>query len=55
MSLEREQLDTIVKTMSLLWQLWLVFGPSVAALRFVCSRVSCVCSDMGTESAIAST
>lgn len=51
-SLERGQLDTLGKAMSLLWQLWLCFGPSFAAMRFVCSRVQAVCSDMGTESAI---
>lgn len=43
--LEREQLDTIGKTMSLLWQLWLLSGPSAAALRFGLSAAGSVAFD----------
>ena len=52
-SLERCQLDLVGKAVSLLWQLWLVFGPSFANLKFVVDRVRAVCTDFGTESGIA--
>ena len=52
-ALERSLLDVLGKAAALLWQLWLIVGPTFEALRFACSRVRCICSDFGTESHLA--
>ena len=52
-SLDRNRLGIQGKAIALLWQLWLVCGPSFSALKFVTERVQAICSDMGTESGIA--
>lgn len=38
------------KTVCLLWQLWLMFGPSFHKMRAALSRVRSLCLDYGTES-----
>ena len=48
-SLERTQLNTLGKTFTLLWQLFLVCGPGFQMLRRVCARVRSVTTDMGVE------
>ena len=50
-SVSRDQLDTIGKAATLLWQLFLVTGSEF--LRWVCSRVRAIVSDQGTEAGIA--
>ena len=46
-SLTRERLDRVGKTVALLWQMVLVVGSSLLAL--VCQRVRCIITDNGTE------
>lgn len=48
-SLERCHMSAMGKTQSLLFQLWLIAGPSRSALRKYCERVRAVVSDFGTE------
>lgn len=48
-SLSKEFLDTVGKTIALLWQLFLMFGPEFATMRQVCSRVRSITTDCGVE------
>ena len=48
-SIARHMYSTVGKTVSLLWQLFLMFGPSFLALRMVCNQVAGFTSDLGTE------
>ena len=41
--------DLTSKTVALLWQIFLVVGPTFLAVRAFCNRVVCICTDMGTE------
>ena len=48
-SLARNQLDAIGKMVALLWQLWLIYGPSWDRMRAALSRVRGIVSDAGVE------
>ena len=48
-SLSKDMLDTLGKTVCLLWALWLIGGPSFEDLRWLLSRVRGMSTDMGTE------
>ena len=48
-SIMREQLSAVGKTVCLLYQISLMFGLSQAALLKLCSRVRSITTDMGTE------
>lgn len=49
LSLDRVQLDALGKVMALLWQVFLVCGPSYKVLKTFLRRVRAVVTDMGTE------
>ena len=53
LSLQREFLDAVGKTASLLWQIFLVVGPQPSEVARFCSMVRGMCTDMGTERLIA--
>lgn len=48
-SLSKEFMDASGKTLALLWQLFLMFGPDFATMRQVCSRVRSITTDCGVE------
>ena len=52
-SLERDFLDSIGKTIALVWQIWLLVGPSPLEVIRFCSRVRCIVTDCGTERLLA--
>jgi hypothetical protein len=49
LSLDRVQLDALGKVMALLWQVFLVCGPSYKVLKTFLRRVRAVATDKGTE------
>ena len=53
LSLERHMHDARSKTLALLFQTWLLVGPSVEEMIRFCSRVRCILTDMGTERSMA--
>ena len=48
----RNMYSTLGKCVSLLWQIFLMFGPSYVAMRAICNRVGGLTSDLGTEKRI---
>ena len=52
-ALRSSQLDACSKAMCLLWAIFLLVGPSAAAVRQFLSRVRCIVSDCGVERKIA--
>ena len=48
-SLDRDYLDQIGKSLALLWIIFLIVGPSAEQVIRFCDRVRCIVSDMGTE------
>jgi len=54
-SLARHQLTALDKAFALLWQLWLMYGPTYAKLARVLQRVRSVTTDQGAETLIADT
>lgn len=48
-SLERDFMDTVGKTFAILWQSFLMVGPTVGMMRAWCSRVRAVTTDQGVE------
>ena len=49
LSFERHMLDARSKTLALLFQIWLLVGPSAEKMIRFLSRVRCILTDMGTE------
>lgn len=45
--------DALSKTVALLWQIWLMVGPSFSRVRQFCDRVRSITTDMGVERLIA--
>ena len=54
-SLARHQLTALDKAFALVWQLWLMYGPTYAKLARVLQRVRSVTTDQGAERLIADT
>jgi len=52
-SLDRRRLDALGKTLTLMWQIYLIVGPSADLLKYFCSRVASITTDMGVEHKIA--
>ena len=52
-SLDRRRLDALGKTLTLMWQIYLIAGPSADLLKYFCSRVASITTDMGVEHKIA--
>ena len=52
-SLPRWMADALSKTVALLWQIWLMVGPSFSRVRQFCDRVRSITTDMGVERLIA--
>ena len=44
--------SSIDKAVGLSWALWLIAGPSEKTFRLCCSKVLCICTDLGNESNI---
>ena len=53
MSLERWHLDRAGKLMTLLWQIFLIAGPTFAAMRRFCNRIRSITTDFGVERGLA--
>ena len=52
-SIDKSQLDAVGKLITLLWQVFLVAGPSKHSIRMFCNRVRSLTTDMGTERLLA--
>ena len=52
-SLRSRQMDATSKTISLLWAIFLLVGPSIDAVRSFCGRVRSIVSDNGCERSMA--
>lgn len=49
LALSPEMVDAIGKSLSLLWQIFLMAGPAVEMVRLFCGRVRAIITDMGVE------
>ena len=48
-ALDQERMDGFGKCITLLWQIWLIAGPSFSQMRWFLSKVFGIITDMGTE------